>query len=70
MKIDEIIIEWTSKKRRMGCVSATDWFCKRVKGFMPDRLPRFTSDGESYSHVVASNGCIRNDLAPYTDKST
>ena len=70
MKIDETIIEWTSKKRRIGCVSATNWFCKRVKGFTLDRLPQFTSDGGSYSHVVASNGCIRIDLAPYTDKST
>jgi hypothetical protein len=28
--IDDVISEWMSMKRSMGCVSATDWFCKRV----------------------------------------
>ena len=33
--MDKAIREWNSKKRRMGCVAAADWFCSRVKGFYP-----------------------------------
>lgn len=68
MTIDDALIEWESKKRRMGCVAATDWFCKRVNGFRPERLDRYTSDGILFQHVVASNGLVRVDLAPYADK--
>ena len=42
MTIDEAIKEWESKKRHMGCNSAADWFCKRVKGFYPEHLIRYT----------------------------
>ena len=66
--IDDALIEWYSKKRHMGCVSATDWFCKRVDGFYPERLTRYTKDGEIFEHVVATNGIIRIDLSPYADK--
>ena len=52
----------------MGCVAATDWFCKRVHGFKPERLERFTHDGFVFQHVVATNGDVRIDLAPYADK--
>lgn len=67
MNIDECLAEWQSKKRRMGCVSATEWFCKRVEGFYPERLNRYTKDGEVFQHEVATNGIIRIDLAPYSD---
>lgn len=66
--IDDALKEWVSKKRYMGCVSATDWFCKRVKEFYPERLDRYTEKGELYQHVVATNGIIRIDLAPYADR--
>ncbi len=70
MTLDQAIKEWESKKRYMGCVSATDWLCKRVKGFRPERLNRFTADGEIFQHVVATDGVIRIDLAPYADQPT
>lgn len=28
MTVDEAISEWASKKRRMGCMSAANWFCQ------------------------------------------
>lgn len=68
MTIDETLKEWQSKNRRMGCVAATEWFCKRVYGFKPERLNRYTKEGYLYQHVVASNGFIRIDLSPYADK--
>ena len=52
----------------MGCVAATNWFCKRVAGFYPERLTRYTSQGEIFQHVVATDGVIRIDLAPYADR--
>lgn len=55
MSIEEALNEWQSKKRNRGCVSATDWFCKRVKGFHPLRINAYTKDGYLYSHVVATN---------------
>jgi len=68
MKIDEAIKEWQSKKRRMGCVSATKFFCSRVEGFRPLRLHRYTEEGDYFGHVVATDGNIIIDLAPYADK--
>ncbi len=68
MTVDEAILEWKSKKRRMGCVSATDWFCKRIKSFYPKRLTRYTQDGIIYQHVVATDDIIVIDLSPYADK--
>ena len=68
MTLDKAINEWVSKSRRMGCVSATDWLCKRVDGFKPKRIHRWTQQGDTYSHVVATNGFIDVDLAPYADK--
>jgi len=53
----------------MGCVSATDWFCKRIEGFYPERLSKYNNYGEIYQHVIATNGIIRIDLTPYADKS-
>ena len=67
MTIDEAIREWSSKRRRMGCVAATNWLCKRVTGFKPLRLTRWTKKGEPFEHVVGSNGTITIDLAPYAD---
>ena len=65
--IDQAVREWKTKKRRMGCVSATDFLCKRVPGFKPLRVCRWTKDGEFFQHVVATDGKIVIDLAPYTD---
>lgn len=67
--IDLVLAEWCSKSRVMGCVSATDWFCKRIPEFHPERLTRYTATGEIFQHVVASNGRVRIDLAPYADCS-
>lgn len=67
MTLDEAITEWQSKPRRMGCVSATNWLCSKVAGFKPERLTRFTENGDLFQHVVATNGYIRIDLAPYAD---
>jgi hypothetical protein len=52
----------------MGCVSATKWFCDRTQGFHPERITRYTKEGEIYQHVIATNGIIRIDIAPYADK--
>ena len=68
MTADEAITKWQSKKRRMGCVSAADWWCKRVSGYQPERLTRYTKNGEIFQHVVATNGYIRIDLSPYSDR--
>ncbi len=70
MSIDEAIIEWKQKNRRMGCVNATNWFCKRVSGFYPKRITRYTKDGYIFQHVVATDGMIVIDIAPYSDKPT
>lgn len=67
MTLDKALAEWNSKRRRMGCVSATRWLCDRVSGYYPERLTRYTNDGYLYQHVVATNGVIRIDLAPYAD---
>jgi len=68
LTIDKAIKQWKSKVRRMGCVSATNFFCKRVKGFKPKRIRRYTNSGEIFEHVVATDGMIIVDLAPYADK--
>lgn len=67
MTLDKAIKEWYSKKRRMGCVSAAKWLSKRVKGFKPHRVTRYTKSGDEYGHVVAYNGKIVVDLAPQHD---
>ena len=68
MQIDQALKEWYSKDRRMGCVSATNWFCKRVQSFKPKRLTRYTKEGNLFEHVVCFNGLIIIDIAPYADK--
>lgn len=67
MTIDNAITEWKAKDRRMGCVSATDWFCKRVVGFIPKRLTRYTESGDIFQHVIATDGIVVIDLASYAD---
>lgn len=68
MSLDEALKEWQSKKRRMGCVAATNWLCKRVEGFKPKRLDRYTENGELFQHVVAINNFgVVVDLAHYAD---
>lgn len=70
MGIGKAIKEWKSKNRCMGCVAATEWFCKRVEEFYPEALDRYTKDGDYYRHVVATDGEIRIDLSPYADRPT
>jgi len=69
VNISQAIREWQNKKRRMGCVSAAQWFCKRVKGFAPKRLVRFNKKGEQFQHVVATDGLIIIDLTPHLDQA-
>jgi len=66
--LKECIAEWRSKKRRMGCVAATDFLCRRVPGFEPVRLTRYTITGEKFQHIVATDGVIHVDLAPWNDR--
>jgi len=68
MTLIEAIAEWKSKKRKHGCVRATDFLCKRVPGFKPERLTRYTKGGELFQHVVATDGIIRVDLDPESDR--
>ncbi len=68
MTLDEAVNEWSAKKRRMGCVSAAGWLCRRVKGFELERLTRYTAEGDIFQHVIATNGIIHVDLAPYADR--
>jgi len=70
MIIDKTLLEWKSKPRHMGCNAAARWFCKRHPNFKPERLTRYTVTGEVFEHVVASDGLVRIDLAPYSDKPT
>ena len=65
--ITRALLEWESKPRKMGCVAATKWFCKRVQRFRPVRLTRYTSTGRCFQHVVATDGVIRIDLVPGMD---
>ena len=67
MTISDAVQEWESKSHRMGCVAAAKWFCKRVKGFRPARVRRYTKGGNEYGHVVAFNGTIVVDLTPHLD---
>ena len=67
MNIDDAVAEWKGKKRRMGCVSASNWFCKRVPGFYPIRFKYLMLDGRYMEHVIASDGVISIDLAPYAN---
>lgn len=57
--LEDALTEWVSKKRRMGCVSAAEWLCKRVPRFKPLRLYR-----DDYEHVVATDGKTIVDLTP------
>lgn len=68
MTLEEAIAEWRSKPRRAGCVAATKFLTSRVPGWYPARITRFTKDGDTYDHVVATDGFIVIDLAPYADK--
>jgi hypothetical protein len=69
MTIEAAVSEWKSKRRSMGCVAAAAWFCKRVPGFKPVRLTRYTPAGEVFEHVVCTDGVCQVDIAPYNDHS-
>lgn len=74
ISLEEALEIWYSKRRRMGCVSATAWLCKRVPRFEPLRLRRYLQggtdlNGNYWEHVVASDGVITIDLAPYADSA-
>lgn len=73
MTLDECVIEWNQKHRRMGCNAATKFVTDRVKGFKPKRFRRYMpngndKNGQFWEHVVATDGHIIIDLAPYADK--
>lgn len=70
---EEILKEWTTKKRRMGCVSAAEWFCERMNGFYPIRKRFYLEggteeNGNFWEHVVITNGIIEIDVTPYNNK--
>ena len=65
MTLDQALREWQSKKRTMGCQSATTWLCSRVPSFHPVRYSLYNQAGDYTEHVVASNGRVEIDLAPY-----
>ncbi len=67
LTIDEAVREWESKKRRMGCIAASQWFCARVEGFWLEDLDRYTASGDYFGHTVATDGLVRIDLSPYAD---
>ena len=50
MTVDAALAEWEASKRSMGCVAATDWFCRKVTNFKPVRLTRFTKEGDLFQH--------------------
>ena len=59
MTLEAALLEWSSKRRQMGCVSVTQWLCRRVPGYCAERLERLdrhTAGGDLYQHVVATNG--------------
>lgn len=56
MTLDEVLLEWNSKNRRMGCVAAARFVCERLPEFRPKRVRRYLPNGEFYEHV-----------APYSD---
>jgi len=66
--IDRVLREWQSKKRRMGCWSASHWFVKRRPDFHIVTLPRYTKQGDYFAHLVCTNGKIIIDISPYADK--
>jgi hypothetical protein len=66
MTPDEARAEWATKRRRMGCVSATEWFCHRVPGFRELRLRRDVG-AIHWEHSVATNGDEVVDLVPHLD---
>ena len=57
---------WGSRRRSMGCVSAAEWFCKRVPSFHTLRLGRL-ENGVDWEHVIATNGEVLVDLTPHWD---
>jgi hypothetical protein len=65
MTIPEVISEFKSKNRRMGCVQAAHFVIRRLKNFKPIRYERVDSYGYSYGHVVATDGNINIDLVPH-----
>lgn len=68
MTLDEAIAEWKSRRRRRpGCVTATNFLCRRVPGFSPLRFTRYTPEGDVTEHVVAYDGQIVVDLVPEND---
>jgi len=67
MGIDAVLAEWRSKKRRMGCVSASEWWIKRLPGFRVVRKRFYYPNGEFWEHVVITDGVIEIDPSPYAN---
>lgn len=62
--LNVVLMEWKSKKRRMNCEAATDWFCKRTWNFKPLQKSLYTKEGTVFTHIVATDGIIEIDLVP------
>jgi ribosomal protein S18 acetylase RimI-like enzyme len=52
---EDVRNEWNSKRRNSGCVSATDFVCRRMPAYRPHRITSYTEENEPYQHVVARN---------------
>ena len=67
LTLDEALVEWKGEDRsKMGCATAANWFCRRVKGLKPIRFSR--SSGNTYwEHVVVTDGMVLIDPSPWND---
>jgi len=71
--VDELLLEWKSKTRRMGCVAAAEWFCRRNGNFRPLRKRYYMQGGTDnnglfWEHVVITDGFIEIDTNIYNNK--
>lgn len=67
MTLDEALLEWKSKDRRnVGCATAANWFCRRVKGL---RLVWFAraSGNTLWQHAMVTDGVVLLDPSPWND---
>jgi len=73
--IDNVLTEWRSKRRRMGCVAAAKWWIRRLPNLKAIRkrfyYPGGTDDnGLFWEHVVLTDGFIEIDPSPYANQSS
>lgn len=73
--INTVLQEWKSKRRRMGCVAAAEWWIKRLPQLRSVRrrfyYPGGTDEnGQFWEHVILTDGCIEIDPSPWSNKSS